>query len=246
MSLRKILAREGLTGSSEGLRIIDNAGYKDISGIRRIPVARLVSKDGVESVAVGNDAIDMAKARIPGKPYMDDKTMWKLFNGVNVVEEKVDGHPTIILHGGYTFFCEGLKIQHSVPYSNVPFSLGDWPDMTVVYDILDGEYEPPYRVGEGTGKWLSRSEKESVCDMVGAPLVPLVWQGKVTPEELPKLADRISSFGNSKSEGIVLKNYQSGVFGKFINLEFLHAISDEALQGGIHPMQRGLKNTRRF
>ena len=61
------------------------------------------------------------------------------------------------------------------------------------------------------------------------------------------LADRISSFsGASKAEGIVLKNYRSGVFGKFINLEFQQRITDEALQGGIHPMRRGLKNTRRY
>ena len=231
------------------MKIIDNAGYKDLSGIRRIPIARVVGKGGVESIVVGNDAIDRADARIRGKPYMDDGTMDRLFDGSPlVVEEKVDGHPVIILRDGYTFFCEQLSIQHSVSYEQVPYSLEGWPDMTVVYDVLDGEFEPPYRVGTG-GKmpWLSRSEKEVVCEMVGAPVVPLVWQGKVSPEGLPTLADRISSFsGASKVEGIVLKNYRSGVFGKFINLEFQQRITDEALQGGIHPMQRAVKNTRRY
>lgn len=227
-------------------RIIDNAGYKDLTGIRRVPVARLVMPDGSERVAVGNDAIDKAKARISGKPYMSDQMMEQLFSGPLVVEEKVDGHPVVIITGGYTFFCESLRIQHSVEYSNVPFSLWEWPDMTVVYDVLDGEHEPPYRVGGGKGKWLTRSEKETVCDMVGAPLVPLIWRGTISPEELPKLADRISSFGSSRAEGLVLKNYKSGVFGKFINLEFQQRISDEALQGGVHPMQRGVRNIRRF
>lgn len=231
------------------MKIIDNAGYKDLSGIRRIPIARVVGKGGVESVVVGNDAIDRAGARIRGKPYMDDATMYRLFDGSPlVVEEKVDGHPVIILHEGYTFFCEQLTIQHSVSYENVPYSFAGWPDMTVVYDVLDGEFEPPYRVGTGTKMpWLSRSEKETVCDMVGAPVVPLVWQGRVEPEGLPTLADRISSFsGASKAEGIVLKNYRTGVFGKFINLEFQQRITDEALQGGVHPMLRGVRNVRRY
>jgi ATP-dependent RNA circularization protein (DNA/RNA ligase family) len=111
--------------------------------------------------------------------------------------------------------------------------------------VLDGEFEPPYNKGQGTGKWLNRAEKESVCEEVGAPVVPLVWKGVISPEELPKLANRISSFGSKTAEGIVLKNYSSGVFGKFINLEFQQKISDEALQGGIHPMRAGIRNFRR-
>lgn len=235
-------------GQEHEMKVIDNAGYKDLSGVRRIPIARVVGKGGSETVVVGNAAIDQAGARIRGKPYMDDATMDRLFDGSPlVVEEKVDGHPVIILHSGYTFFCEQLTIQHSVSYEQVPYSLDGWPDMTVVYDVLDGEFEPPYRVGTGVKMpWLNRSEKETVCELVGAPVVPLVWQGKVEPEGLPVLADRISSFsGASKAEGIVLKNYRTGVFGKFINLEFQQRISDEALQGGIHPMQRAVKNSRR-
>lgn len=70
-------------------------------------------------------------------------------------------------------------------------------------------------------------------------------EGCCFPEELPELANRISSFGSKTAEGIVLKNYNSGVFGKFINLEFQQKISDEALQGGVHPMRAGIRNFRR-
>lgn len=248
--MAKRVASKHLTGASQvtvpdGMRIIDNAGYKDLTGIRRIPVAR--GSDG--EVVVGNEAIDEAGARIPGKPYMTDVVMGKLFDGSPlVITEKVDGHPVILLYGGYTFFCEGLRVQHSVDYDNVPYSLEGWPDMAVVYDVLDGELEPPYSKGQGTGKWLTRSEQETLCSSVGAPIVPLVWEGHVDPEDLPKLADRISSFsGGSKAEGIVLKNYRTGVFGKFINLEFQSRLSDESLHpGGVHPMQRGVKNVRKW
>lgn len=127
------------------MKIIDNAGYKDLTGIKRIPVARIVSPSGEETVAIGNREIDAAKARIRGKPYMSDATLLKLFDGSPlVVEEKVDGHPMVVLFEGFTFFAESLKIMHSVPYEGVPYSLGEWPDMLVVYDILDREVEPPY------------------------------------------------------------------------------------------------------
>lgn len=232
---------------NDPMQVIDNAGYKDITGVRRIPVAKIVDpRTKEEKVAVGNEEIDKAKARIPGKPTMTDEEMDSLFDGSElVVEEKVDGHPMIIVKGGFTFFCESLSIKHSVEYENVPYSVGGWPDMTVCYDVLDGEFEPPYQKGQGTGKWLNREEKEAVCEEVGAPVVPLVWKGIVSPENLPELANRISSFGSKTAEGIVLKNYNSGVFGKFINLEFQQKISDEALQGGVHPMRLGIRNFRR-
>lgn len=233
--------------TEDSMQIIDNAGYKDITGVRRIPVAKLVdSRTKEEKIIVGNKEIDQAKARIPGKPTMTDEEMDSLFDGSElVVEEKVDGHPLIIIKGGFTFFCESLSIKHSVEYENVPYSVGGWPDMTVCYDVLDGEFEPPYQKGQGTSKWLSREDKVAVCEEVGAPVVPLVWKGVISPEELPKLANRISSFGSKSAEGIVLKNYNSGVFGKFINLEFQQKISDEALQGDIHPMRLGIRNFRR-
>jgi hypothetical protein len=229
------------------IKIIDNAGYKDITGVRRIPVAKIIDpKTKKEKIVVGNKEIDEAKARIPGKPTMLDSEMKKLFNGSElVIEEKVDGHPIIIIKDGFTFFCESLKVKHSVEYENIPYSIGNWPDMVVCYDVIDGELSPPYKEKQGTGRWLNRKEKETICEEVGSPVVPLIWKGVVSPQDLPKLADRISSFGSRTAEGIVLKNYTSGVFGKFINIEFQKKISDEAIQGGIHPMRLGILNFRR-
>lgn len=231
--------------ATDEMRILDNAGYKDLSGIRRIPIANVVDpKTKERKVVIGNEEIDKANARIRGKPYMSDAMMEKLFSGEVVIEEKVDGHPTIIIFGGYTFFCESLQYRHTVSYNGVPFSQDGWPDYTVVYDVIDGEKEPPYKPG-GNENWLSRSEKESVCQMVGAPLVPLVFKGRVTPEEVPRLAKRLSGFATeSEAEGIVIKNLSAGVFGKFINLEFARAITDESLWGGVHPMQRREKHRR--
>lgn len=224
------------------LRIIDyTRGYKQISGIKRLPVAKSSSGEVVTTL----EEIKRRGLEIKGKGYHPTAVMHQLFEDEIIVEEKVDGHPVIVLYAGYTFFCESLDIKHSVEYDSCPYSFDGWPDMVVVYEILEGELEPPYQFGAGTGKWLSRSEKEMVCEMVGAPIVPLVFRGTVAPEELPDLADRISSFGSSaQSEGIVVKNLTKGLFGKFINLEFQEGISDEALQGQVHPMQARIKNIR--
>jgi hypothetical protein len=81
--------------------------------------------------------------------------------------------------------------------------------------------------------------------MVGAPIAPLAFRGKISPEDLPKLASRLSAFGGNQAEGLVVKNLKRGLFGKFVNLEFMKHISDEATWGGAHPMQKGIKNIRR-
>jgi len=215
-------------------------GYKQISQIRRIPIA----KQGDE-IVVGLEEITERGLLIRGKPYMPTKDMHKLFSGEVVIEEKVDGHPMVALYEGYTFFCESLKVKHSVAYDACPYSQDGWPDMLVVYEIMDGEHEPPYSPGFGTGKWLSRSEKQSVCSMVGAPLVPLVFKGRVKPEDVPALANRMSSFGSSESEGVVIKNLRAGIFGKFVNVEFQKKLTDEDAWGGVHPEQLGIKNIRK-
>ena len=85
-----------------------------------------------------------------------------------------------------------------------------------------------------------------MCKMVGAPLVPMVFAGHVEPENVPAMAKRLSGFATeSEAEGIVIKNLKAGVFGKFINLEFARAITDESTWQGPHPMQRKEKHGRK-
>jgi carbonic anhydrase len=225
----------------EGMQLLDYVrGYKQISRVRRIPIA----KEG-DTVIVGLEEIQARGLQIRGKPYMGTREMEALFSDEVVVEEKVDGHPMVALYEGYTFFCESLKVRHSVDYDACPYSALGWPDMLVVYEVLDGEYAPPYTPGFGTGKWLTRSEKEAVCRMVGAPLVPLVFKGKIRPQEVPSVAQRLSSFGGSEAEGVVIKNLKRGIFGKFVNIEFQQKLVDEDTWGGVHPEQRGIRNVRR-
>ena len=238
--IRQILLKE----AEDCLQVIDyTRGYKQISGIKRLPIAK--APDG--TVVTSLEEIEERGLTIQGKGYHSTKVMHQLFEDEIVIEEKVDGHPVIVLYGGYTFFCESLDIKHSVEYDACPYSFDGWPNMVIVYEIMEGEVKPPYTAGQGTGKWLTRDEKQEVCEMVGAPLVPEVYRGIVKPEDVPGLADRISSFSrDAKSEGVVLKNLTKGLFGKFINLEFQEGISDDVLQGQVHPMQARKKNIRKY
>jgi len=241
--LREYIRTRLLMEEEDCLQVIDyTRGYKQISGIKRLPIAK--SSDG--TVITSLEEIEEKGLDIKGKGYYSTEVMHKLFEDEIVIEEKVDGHPVVVLYGGYTFFCEALDIKHSVEYDACPYSFDGWPDMVIVYEIMNGEVKPPYTPGQGTGSWLTRSEKEDVCDMVGAPIVPEVFRGTVKPADVPALANRVSSFSSgAKSEGVVIKNLTKGLFGKFINLEFQEGISDEALQGQVHPMQARKKNMRK-
>lgn len=229
----------------DSFRIIDDANaYKQVTQIRRIPIAKVVDPvTKAEKVIVGESEIKEAGLTIPGKGYLSDSRTRQLFSGEVVIEEKMDGHPVVVLFGGFTFFCESLSIQHTVGYDSIPYSENGWPDATIVYEVMDGEFDNP---GAASGQWLTRDEKVSVCRMVGAPVSKLLFKGTIKPQEIPAVADRLSAFGGSRIEGVVVKNLRDGIFGKFINIEFQKHISDEALQpGGIHPMQRGVKNLRK-
>lgn len=222
--------------------IADANAYKQVTKIRRIPIARLTDpKTKKEQILVGNEEIQDHGLTIPGKGYLSDSDTMRLFSDEVVIEEKMDGHPVVILFGGFTFFCESLSVQHTVAYDSIPYSEQGWPDMTVTYEVMDGEFSNP---GTASGKWLTRNEKVEVCRMVGSPVSRLLFKGRITPQEIPQVADKVSAFGGSKIEGVVVKNLSAGVFGKFINLEFQKAISDDALHPGEHPMQRGIRNIR--
>ena len=244
----------------------DQNAYKKCTGIQRVPVAAAEERGTKDStMLVGKEAL--AKAGIlkdgafQGKPMMDDARMKKLFSKPVVAEEKIDGHPVVVYLDDpetnkidYTFFCENLGFVHTVNYEGrkIPprsFVVDDkygrfWPKGAVVYDIIEG---PVTNFKPGKYKWLTRSEKEFVCDMVGAPLCPIVsgFPKKISPDDLRQFVGRQGSWSpaGEKAEGVVLKNLQDGIFGKFINKEFQDKITDDAMvTGKMHPEIRRQKH----
>jgi ATP-dependent RNA circularization protein (DNA/RNA ligase family) len=174
------------------------AKYKQISEIRRVPLGNL-------------------RVIREHRPYLTEEEFQLLLDGEVVVEEKLDGSPQTIEREGYVFFCEDLHWKHSIEYTRVPPPMGpDIPSFWICYDVWM----------EDENRWADREEKEILCEAVGLPLAPLVHKGRLTKEQIPGIADMKSAFGETQAEGIVIKNYGKGLFGKFINREFLEGLED--------------------
>ena len=173
--------------------------YKLISNIKRIPL--------------GNQFI-----RRTHRPYLSINEFNLLLDGEVIVEEKIDGTPVTLEYDDLILFCEDIHYKHTVFYNKIPPTFGKWPAFLVCYDILDKRND----------LWLDRIQKENVCFKAGIPIIPLIYRGILKSEDITKLADFISFFGTEPSEGIVIKNYNKKIFGKFITNEFIGNIENKA------------------
>lgn len=143
--------------------------------------------------------ISVTGLRLRGKRYLDEAEVIRLLEGSVVIEEKIDGSNEIQVVDGYAFFGENLKWVHAVEYR-------DLPAYFVVFDIWDGQ------------RFLSREEKEEVAQILGVPVVPLIFMGCIgSVEELLQFLGRPSDFGAERIEGIVVKNYAQSLFAKVVD-----------------------------
>jgi hypothetical protein len=170
--------------------------YKERSGLLRVPLGDLRVKRG-------------------RRPYLDDGEFALLLDGDVTVEEKLDGTPRVLELNGDRYYCEDLRWRHSIAYV-VPLPTGpDAPPFWVCYDVLLAE-----------GGWAGRARKERLAAEVGLPVVPVVFEGRLTRDDIPRLAKRSSAFGGAPAEGVVIKNFARGMFGKFVNREFELGLED--------------------
>lgn len=116
---------------------------------------------------------------------------------------------------GYTFRGEVLRApkHNTICYGRVP------NNNIVIFDI-----------DAGTEAYMPYNQKAILAETVGLETVPKLFEGEVTNvEDLRKLLDTMSFLGESKVEGIVIKNYnQIGVdnkvlMGKWVREEFKEA-----------------------
>ena len=172
--------------------------YKQHSEVRRVPLGEL-------------------RVVRPHRPYLTEEELRDLLAGAVLVEEKVDGHPEVLEIGDSVYYCEDLRWKHSIEYTRVPPPMGpEAPAFWVCYDVWI----------EDDQRWATRHEKETLCAVVGLPVVPLVHEGQVTAATISVLAARKSSFGETQAEGVVVKNLAKGLFGKLINREFQEGLED--------------------
>lgn len=162
------------------------------------------------------------------KPYMTMAEVEDMLDGTVLVEEKVDGKISLVekthlrsVTGerdyNLTLVLENLHYIHTIFYKNLPVSSLPYH---IGLDIIDED-----------GKLLPYDEKVDWFSRWSIPMVHRIYYGSGL--NLGRLVDMMhftsyyaASWGQSVStqEGIVVKNYEKGIFGKMIGLEFDNAI----------------------
>lgn len=162
-----------------------------------------------------------------GKHYLTLKQVTELLDGNIVIEEKVDGKQSARKVNDYTVvWYEDTRYKHTIFYDNLP-------SFDIVFDV------------ERDGRFLNFTEKMNFCADYGLNRSPSIFCGRTSYEELlrylPNLLNVQSIFGQSKIEGIVIKNYDKQLFGKIVNPEF-----EEEIDSGEHWTKKKLvKNIMR-
>lgn len=108
---------------------------------------------------------------------------------------------------GYVFYAEAV-LPHTIQY--------DWdrfPAPLIGFDVLTPD-----------GDWLPYPENKQAFEKIGLPFVPVVdiLDGKPDQEKLEELIPK-SAFYDGEAEGVVLKNYDNGVFAKVLSQKFVEA-----------------------
>ena len=157
--------------------------------------------------------IPTGKQGIADKRYLMQEETARLFDGEVVVEEKVDGKQITKMFSAefpemFIIGAEFMKKRHSIFYNRLP----DW---VIVWDLYD----------QHNKMFWAYDEKVEVAKHYGFALVPLIFRGKTTLQEvIDKYLNRQSSFGDETQEGVVVKNLHNELRGKIVRHEFITGI----------------------
>lgn len=152
-----------------------------------------------------------------GKRYLSADEVGNLLTGSIVVEEKLDGKLIELEAEGYVIFKEDLKRRHTVMYRALPA----W---AVGLDVWDPSQEC----------FLNSTEKHIIFQVLGIPVAPILFEGVVI--RLGQIVDFLgteSAFGAVRIEGVVIKNYAKGLFGKVVDPLF-----DREVDESVHHLRR--------
>lgn len=146
----------------------------------------------------------------PKKKYLTEKQILELFNGNVVIQEKIDGKIRVIKNTETEYWiCEDVSGKHTVhnhviEYKNPPSDKLVYLDS--VWEVGDTYYIPKTSFHRTTYAELYLFN----CNLGLKEIYTI----------LSILSDLPSHFGSKKTEGLVVKNYERQLFGKWINEEF--------------------------
>lgn len=160
-----------------------------------------IAWDGEKHLAIGKHSMI--------SPYDNSKKFYGLNGWIYQNYEKIQKIPK-----GWIIFGEWLRAKHNIFYNNLP-------DYFIAFDIWDG-----YR-------YLDLHNRSDMLHKLGFAEVPLIYSGdNLDVEDVLCIADGLSisnksRFNSSETfEGIVIKNYQKGLMGKYVRREFMDSIEE--------------------
>lgn len=162
---------------------------------------------GVVGIAWNGD-MHLAIGKHSMIPYDDNsKKFYGLNSWIYQNYEKVQKIPL-----RWVVYGEWLRSKHNIFYDNLP-------DYFVAFDVWDGH------------KYLDLQNKSEFLYRLGFAQVPFIYRGDdIEVADILCIADGLSVSNKSRFsseeifEGVVIKNYEKGLYGKYVRREFLASI----------------------
>jgi protein-tyrosine phosphatase/predicted kinase len=154
--------------------------------------------------------------------FKDNGGMYRVQNRSHFVDSKyhaqfkplnawLDRHQTdldhIVSERNYILYGEWVCLKHSIHYTNLP-------DYFLLYDIYDRD----------TNSFLARKKVEDIISETSISMVPIIYEGMATLEELKKMVFTQSKFYDGHVEGIYVRAFDGNKLkyrGKIVRSNFI-------------------------
>ena len=151
----------------------------------------------------------------PTKRYLDDEQILELFDGTVAVQEKVDGKMAWEVEGSSLLIYEDMTGKHTV--HNHIMKYKDLPaDKRIVIDMISANVITDFFNARSVFKVLPVCPQNLTYAFLTLHNPTIFYINQI----LRVLSNSPSHFGSDVIEGLVIKNYDKQLFGKWINYEF--------------------------
>lgn len=146
-------------------------------------------------------------------PYDNSKKVFGLNSWIYQHYENIQQIPK-----GFVVYGEWMKASHNIFYDRLP-------DHFITFEVWDGH------------KYLDFQKKSEFLYELGFAQVPFIYSGDdLDVADVLCIADGLSVSNKSRFssgeifEGIVIKNYEKNLFGKYVRREFMDSIEENWLK----------------
>ncbi|TRZ92175.1 MAG: hypothetical protein D4R88_00815 [Methanosarcinales archaeon] len=186
------------------------------------------------------------------KKCLSDSEISTLLDGEVIVEEKIDGGICGIswngdahqaqgrgrivhyaenskqFHGFNKWIYENYEKIQQIPAGWIVY--GEWMRAchNIFYDLLP-DYFIAFDVWNGS-KFLGYDEKIQFLQKIGFEQVPFLHRGSLRVQDIFNLVTKSKYSTCELAEGVVVKNYEKSLMGKYVRREFMEAMDEHWLK----------------